>query len=188
MMRTQLGEIEYLRVCELHVSGYPHYHALLRSGFIPQKLLSCTWKKLANAPVVWISKIDQSFSSFRYLTKYLTKLHRIEWTDRHVSYSRNFFRPEDTEKIAFPVREITERSETHPWKWLADHYPDQEVALEANGTFTLPHRPGYPEIDTPLSAFGLGLAELPAASGSPHQNHLPGMLDLAAADFDDDSF
>jgi len=185
ILRTTLGEIEYLRVCELHVSGYPHYHALLRSGFIPQKLLSTTWKHLVKAPVVWISKIDQSFSSFRYLTKYLTKLHRIEWTDRHVSYSRNFFRPEDCEKISFPKRDITERSETHPWKWMCDHYPGEQIALEADGTYTLPHEPDWQRDDVPMSAFDFpSTSETPSPHGAPlSQSSLPGMLDSDQPDY-----
>jgi hypothetical protein len=179
-LRESFGEIEYLRVCELHQSGFPHYHALIRSGFVPQKALSQEWGRLTGAPVVWIARIDQSFSSFRYLTKYLTKLHRIEWTDRHVSYSRNFFRPEDTEKLAYPAREIRERSDVHPWKWLADHYSDTEVALEADGTYTLPHPPGAPIYDTPLADFGL---EIPKdddydAFAEPNQSYIPGMEDV----------
>jgi hypothetical protein len=183
-LRKDLGEIEYLRVCELHASGYPHYHALLRSGFIPQKLLSTTWRNLAHAPVVWISKIDQSFSSFRYLTKYLTKLHRIEWTDRHVSYSRNFFRPEDTEKIAFAKKDIIERSETHPWKWLCDHFPGEQIAFETDGTYTLPHEPDYQRDDVPMSAFDFPSVETPSREGAPlSQSSLPGMLDADQPDY-----
>lgn len=181
-LRTTLGEIEYLRVCELHESGFPHYHALLRSGFIPQKLLASEWGRRTGAPVVWIAKIDQSFSSFRYLTKYLTKLHRIEWTDRHVAYSRNFFRPEDTERLVFPPRDVTERNDDHPWKWLTDHYPGEEIALEADGTFTLPHSPDVAYIDTPLSAFGLRPPE--ACPTPPIENrNLPGMEDAERPEY-----
>jgi hypothetical protein len=143
-------------------------------------MLSNTWRELASAPVVWISKIDQSFSSFRYLTKYLTKLHRIEWTDRHVSYSRNFFRPEDCEKIAFAKKEVRERSDTHPWKWLCDHYPGEEIALESDGTYTLPHEPDWQRDDVPMSAFGFGVEATPSAAGAPlaySQSNLPGMQD-----------
>jgi len=136
-MRT--CEIEYLRVTELHQSGFPHYHALLRSGFIPQKQLSDTWARLTGAPVVWISKIDSTFSSFRYLVKYLTKLHKIEWTDRHVSYSKQFFREEDKEKLAFPEREITTRSDEHPWVWLLNRYANDEIGVDDNGCYHLPY-------------------------------------------------
>jgi hypothetical protein len=128
-------EVEYLRVTELHQSGYPHYHALLRSGFIPQKILSSEWGRLTGAPVVWISKIDSTFSSFRYLVKYLTKLHKIEWTDRHVSYSRSFFPEEAKEKMAFPERSIIDRTDEHPWLYLSRRYPSDEVGVDDNGCY-----------------------------------------------------
>lgn len=128
-------EIEYLRVTELHASGFPHYHALLRSGFIPQKQLSDTWGRLTGAPVVWIAKIDSTFSSFRYLVKYLTKLHKIEWTERHVSYSRGFFREEDREKLAFPERDVIDRTDEHPWLYLSRRYDREDVGVDANGCF-----------------------------------------------------
>jgi hypothetical protein len=131
-------EVEYLRVTELHQSGYPHYHALLRSGFIPQKQLANVWGQLTGAPVVWIAKIDSTFSSFRYLVKYLTKLHKIEWTDRHVSYSRDFFPAEAREKMAFPERAITDRSDEHPWQWLSRRYGRDTVGVDDNGCYHLP--------------------------------------------------
>jgi hypothetical protein len=161
-IRKERGECEYLRVCELHQSGMPHYHALLRSSYIPQKQLSQIWGDLTGAPVVYIAKIDQTFSSFRYLTKYLTKLHRIEWTDRHVSYSKNFFNPADLEKLAYPQRDVLAKSDDHPWKWLADRYSWDEVALEHDGAWTLPTNAEHPDEpivepsqDWSLADFGL---------------------------------
>ena len=35
LIRKERGECEYLRVTELHESGWPHYHALLRSSLHP---------------------------------------------------------------------------------------------------------------------------------------------------------
>lgn len=188
LAKTLSTEIEYLRVTELHQSGFPHYHALLRSGFIPEKILNREWAlltqlphpkkgeeqlavfdarkrghnmdifeaKLADdrasskslktlwaeatgCPFNWIAKIDSTFSSFRYLVKYLTKLHKIEWTDRHVSYSRNFFRAEDREKLAFPERTITSRSDEHPWVYLSRRYTETEVGVDGNGCYHLPY-------------------------------------------------
>src|SRR5271166_5101406 len=43
-------DVEYLRVTELHQSGFPHYHALLRSGFIPEKVLNREWSILTQLP------------------------------------------------------------------------------------------------------------------------------------------
>jgi hypothetical protein len=129
--------IEYLRVTELHKSGFPHYHALLRCGFLPKKQLDDTWAKLTGAPYNWIAKIDSTFSSFRYLVKYLTKLHKIEWTDRHVSYSRGFFPEEAKEKLAFPERTIIERSDEHPWVYLSRRHCTETVGVDDNGCYHL---------------------------------------------------
>jgi hypothetical protein len=179
VLRKEIGECEYLRVCELHQSGMPHYHAMLRSGFIPQKRMSTIWGDLTGAPVVYIAKIDQTFSSFRYLTKYLTKLHRIEWTDRHVSYSRNFFRPEDLEKMAYPKRDVLAKSDDHPWKWMADRYAWEQVEVEQDGSWTLPptndsdlRELAEKSQDWSLSDFGLALPETPETPASIEQQKM----------------
>jgi hypothetical protein len=191
-IRKNRGECEYLRVAEIHngttrykelqepgkALGFPHYHAMLRSVFIPQKELSNMWAELASAPHVYIAKIDQTFSSFRYMTKYLTKLHRIEWTDRHVSYSKNFFRPEDMEKLAWPEREVIDRSETHPWKYLSDNFPEDEVALNEDGSYTLPYKPLYPERDVSMEELGLRDAAPPEPEPVIAQQYLQGLEDV----------
>lgn len=173
-LRKELGEVEYLRVTEIHdgktkkpecqrtngdAVGYPHYHALLRSGYIAQKRLSDLWGELTGAPVVWIAKIADSFSSFRYLVKYLTKLHKIEWTDRHVSYSRGFFRQEDLEKIAYPERQVEQRSDEHPWLYLSKRYRACEIGCDHTGAYHLPFRfSGRPE---EVTRQDVGLPPLP---------------------------
>ena len=187
-LRKQLGEIEYLRVCELHQSGFPHYHALLRSPYIHQKTLSNEWDALTGARVVWIAKIDQSFSSFRYLTKYLTKLHRIEWTDRHVSYSANFFRAEDREKLVYPPREVIKREATHPWKFLADYFPYEQIGVDDAGNWHLPCYPDMPQDDVPLHEFGLRPAPTERPTPPLKQNLMTGMEDVDVDDFSTASF
>lgn len=183
IFRKGQRELEYLRVCELHKSGWPHFHLLLRTGYLRQAELSTEWERLTHqasfdkpdepyekqSKVVDIRKIDKSFSSFRYLTKYLTKLHRIEWTDRHVSYSRLFWREEDRERMEFPERDILERSELHPWKYLSDYYADTEVGLDRQGNYALPWRPTFRQADWPLSAFDL---RIPEADESPPDQSL----------------
>ena len=193
-LRKTYGEIEYLRVCELHQGttryselkkeykaiGFPHYHCLLRCKYIRQKDLSDAWASLGSAPVVYIAKIDQTFSSFRYLTKYLTKLHRIEWTDRHVSYSKNFFPEEAKEKLAYPTRDVLYRDDEHPWKFVADRYSWEQVVMGPEGEITLPTNEitGEEELqertqDYPLRDFGIETSEPePIREEQPTQSEL----------------
>ena len=177
-------ECEYLRVCEIHKSGWPHYHCLLRSEYIPQAWLSETWAKLSGATQVDVRKVDNSFSSFRYLVKYLSKMHRLDWTDRHCSYSRKFFRPEDLEKIKFPERSIESRSDEHPWIYLSSRYPAEEIGVDDAGCYHLPHAFCGEPMEVSREDVGLDQAEAEpqpiikklrqrsafAASGDPNAN------------------
>lgn len=89
-LRKDFGEIEYLRVTEVTKNGYPHYHLLVRSGFLPHSVVKRYWSELTGATIVDIRQVTKSWSAYKYLVKYLAKLHQLEWTERHVSMSRNF--------------------------------------------------------------------------------------------------
>lgn len=110
-LRKKFGEVEYLRVTELTKNGWPHYHMLIRSGFLPHKVIKNRWEELTGARIVDIRPVKQSWSAYTYLVKYLSKLHRIEWTERHVAYSRGFFPPESEDK---PTGFSLERPGVHP--------------------------------------------------------------------------
>lgn len=150
--------------------------------------LKAAWIKDLGASHVWISKISQSFSSFRYLTKYLTKLHRIEWTDRHVSYSKGFFRPEDLERMSYPVRDVLERSELHPWKYLADNFPDEQVGIDDKGQWRLPYKPSVPATNVPMSELGLRIPEPITSIPQPKQRWILPDADADERDFISESF
>lgn len=94
-LRKIFGDIEYLRVTELDKKGWPHYHLLLRSGYIPHGVIKREWERLTGAIIVDIRPVKKSLNAYKYLVKYLSKIHSIPWTDRHISYSRSFFPPED---------------------------------------------------------------------------------------------
>lgn len=91
LLRKRFGEVEYLRVTELTRRGFPHYHLLLRSAFLPHAVVKAEWHRLTGALVVDLRQVKESFAAYTYLLKYLSKLHKIEWTERHVSYSKKFF-------------------------------------------------------------------------------------------------
>lgn len=146
------------------------------------------WTKQTGAGVVWIAKVDKGFSSVRYLTKYLTKLHRIEWTDRHVSFSKGFFRPEDLEKIAYANRVVIKREEDHPWKYLADYFPDETIAVDDKGGWHIPRLPYERVHNHPLSDFGLRPPTTPDCPNPPTQTQLTAFDTLDPDTWEDQSF
>ena len=84
-----------------------------------------------------VKRIDQTFATFRYLVKYLTKLHKIEWTDRHVSYSKNFFRAEDKEEVAYAKLDEIEHYTAHPFVYLQERYTWDHVKELGDGRYLL---------------------------------------------------
>jgi len=184
-VRRVRGECEYLRVLELQQNGMPHFHCMLRCGFVPQGLLLKEWRRLTGRGGVNIKRIDQTFATFRYLVKYLTKLHKIEWTDRHVSYSRNFFRAEDREELAYAKLDKVITYEVHPFVWLnerlgwetvkvlgegkweiGDHIPDQQCTID-------PAKLGLPSSGPALELPSLSQRLIPGTEAPPDEgDHL----------------
>lgn len=160
--RKEYGECEYLRVLELQSNGMPHFHCLLRSSFLPHARILAEWRRLCGKAGVNIKKIDQTFATFRYLVKYLTKLHKIPWTDRHLSYSKKFFNPADLEQIEYAKMDSIVKYDSHPFVFLQERYGGKSVQVLGEGKWLLPWRPDIPnrEID-PQS---LGLPGPPAAA------------------------
>ncbi len=110
-VRKLHGSFEYLRVLEVTKKGWPHYHLVCRSKYIPQYLLSEIWASLTGAPIVDVRMIRKHQSVYRYVLKYLCKQKYIPWTDRRVSWSRGFF----------PVTPETIKGK---WKLTTKHWSD----------------------------------------------------------------
>lgn len=91
LIRKEIGSFEYLRILEVTKKGWPHYHLVARSGYIPHSLVSSVWKGLTGAPIVDIRKIKKLENVAKYVMKYLCKQKYIPWTNRRVSWSRKFF-------------------------------------------------------------------------------------------------
>jgi len=66
-------EIEYLAVVEETKQGEPHLHILVRSPFIPQRLLSSWMGEITGAPVVDIRSVKNASHAARYVAKYIAK-------------------------------------------------------------------------------------------------------------------
>jgi len=120
-LRTRFGAVEYLRVTELTKRGFPHYHLLIRSGFLPHAVVRNKWNEYTQATIVDLKAVGNQFGAYTYLTKYLTKMHHLEWTERHVSYSKNFFPAEAVKKPDGPGLAATQLHDGHPHMWLAEH-------------------------------------------------------------------
>lgn len=156
LLRKRFGEVEYLRVTEVTKAGWPHYHLLLRSKYIPQPVVKAAWSALTGAVIVDLRQVQKSFSAFTYLVKYLTKLHKLEWTERHVSYSRAFFPAEcKDEKKKSNLIDI-KRISDHPYTYLARWYPGQ-VMTQIRPAAWLLDRAGN-DTESPVNLLSIGVA------------------------------
>jgi len=67
------ADLQYLLVPEVTQRGWPHFHILIRSEFIPQRLISAVMSELANAPIVFIEEIKNGIKAAFYVAKYVAK-------------------------------------------------------------------------------------------------------------------
>lgn len=136
-LRNRFGEVEYLRVTELTRGGWPHYHLMIRSPYIPHAVVKAKWKDLTGALIVDLRQIKGSLNTYNYLVKYLSKMHKIGWTERHVSYSRNFFQDEDKPKKA--RLDLSEQTviESHPCTYLYARFRGATLTMLGPNLFAL---------------------------------------------------
>lgn len=188
-VRKERGECEYMRVLELQNNGMPHFHCLLRCNYIPFRQILRAWRDLIGKPRedefngippkewagVNLKKIDESFATFRYLVKYLTKLHKIEWTDRHVSYSRGFFNPADLEEVAYAKLDSIEQYDQHPWVWLQERYSGNAVRVLSHEKWELPDYPYEPMGTVDPASLGLPTTENKLLPSTYKQRLVPGI-------------
>lgn len=92
-IRSTYGHAEYLRVLEVTRKGWPHYHVLLRSPYVPWKWVRSEWHSLTGARIVDLRQCNKTWEAAVYLTKYLAKQKLIPWTKRRLSWSKRFFPP-----------------------------------------------------------------------------------------------
>lgn len=103
-IRRNYGTFEFVRVTEVTKKGWPHYHLMAISKFIPQARLSQWWAELTGASIVDIRTIKKAAHVYKYVLKYLSKQKYIPWTNRRVSWSRGFF-PKKPKKT-FPTLDL----------------------------------------------------------------------------------
>lgn len=101
--RRKFGRFEYIRILEVTKSGWPHYHLLASCPYIPQRWMSDTWAELSGARIVDIRQVKKNDNVYFYVLKYLSKQKYIPWTNRRISWSKNFF-PKDSNPKGFPLK------------------------------------------------------------------------------------
>lgn len=117
-LRKSLGPIEYIRFVESCRDGYPHFHLLLRSGYLPREQIQRRWQTLTNAKIVDIRRA--ATRSVSYVAKYVTKsLSASGLTNRQrFSVSQGFWLDEDREETFFDF----EHDKEHPTTWAPRRY------------------------------------------------------------------
>jgi hypothetical protein len=136
-LRDRFGEVEYLRVTELTTKGWPHYHLLIRSDYIPHSVVKKIWASLTGATIVDLRQVKNQFQTYTYLVKYLTKMHKLKWTNRHVSTSKKFFPPEPVEKpnkLGLTNKTVIE---CHPGNYLYELFRGATLVELTYGVFAL---------------------------------------------------
>jgi hypothetical protein len=157
-LRKRFGDIEYLRVTEVTRKGWPHYHLLVRSAYLPHSVVKDYWAAQTGATIVDIRQVKKSFSAYKYLVKYLAKLHRLEWTERHVSMSKKFAPDFKSEQNDGLVTAEPEFIQSHPtWVVLERFQGATLQRVSPNAHLILHHqtkpKPPYWQTQRPLTLF-----------------------------------
>ncbi len=132
-LRERFGEVEYLRVTEVTKRGWPHYHLLVRSGFLPHTVVKQYWAEMTGAKIVDLRQVKRSFEAYGYLVKYLSKLHKLEWTERHVSVSRNFIPKDEFKPDDRLVCDEGTLHRFHPANYVAEYYEGRTLKRLSDG-------------------------------------------------------
>lgn len=126
-LRRQFSEFEYLRVLEITKKGWPHYHLLVRSPYIPYALIHNIWRDLTGATIVDVRKLKRGDDVYFYVMKYLSKQTYIRWTHRRVSTSKKFFTHDCRPKgVNLELRD-RHFSTDHPSEVLAQMWKGQTI-------------------------------------------------------------
>jgi len=123
-LRKTYGPIECFRVLEVTKAGWPHYHLVARSEYIPQASIKTRWEELTGAMIVDVRQIKASKDVYWYVVKYLAKQDHVPWTTRRVTWTKGFFPADDFE----PGPGLVLRSEK-----FVGHTPTQTAQWEYPG-------------------------------------------------------
>lgn len=153
-LRRRYEEFEYFKVLEVTKKGWPHYHLIVRSPYIPQREISDEWNRLTGAHIVDVRKIHKPSDVYFYIVKYLAKQKYIPWTDRRVSWSKRFFLPDDFEKGEGLGLESVGWCDEHPRDVLRREYHPFSISIFSNDCWVLPADVGS-EIGIPMKTLNM---------------------------------
>ena len=142
-LRRKYEEFEYFKVLEVTKIGWPHYHLIARSPYIPQREISGAWSELTGAPIVDVRKIKKSQDVYFYVVKYLGKQKYIPWTNRRCSWSKNFFPIEEWK--AGPGLELKTMgwSDDHPAAIIRQHFHPFWITQYSRDCWTIAEKDGF---------------------------------------------
>lgn len=121
-LRRVFGEFEYFRVLEVTAKGWPHYHLVVRSEYIPQAVISQQWEHLTGARIVDVRAIKRPKDVYFYVVKYLGKQKYIPWTNRRVSWTKAFFRDKPFDQAKSLGLSNVHWAEDHPMDVICRDY------------------------------------------------------------------
>lgn len=148
-MQRELGhKVEYYLAVEETKRGEPHFHVLLRCGFIDQKLLSQWWEELTGAFKVDIRRVWSKSYLKSYIHKYVGKaLHQFGKHKRYWMSRGWVLPPGDDEKVKVYI----------PRKcgWSLDSIDEMERTYAQQGWWRVPGEvePGWRRLIWRLSPF-----------------------------------
>ena len=94
-LRKMNFKFEYVATWELHKSGWPHLHLLIKGTYIPMHLISRLWDGLDVGTIIDIRSVYSARGAGHYIAKYITKTATatklIPPGHRLVTASRGFF-------------------------------------------------------------------------------------------------
>lgn len=127
--------IEYLRMLESCVDGYPHFHLLVRSAYIDQAWIQEEWKRLTGAHIVDIRKAHGA--SVAYVAKYVNKARGEDgmFSRQRISVSRQFWNDERGEELA-----VTDVTREHPVPYANAHLVDRAITKRSGTVYELDMR------------------------------------------------
>ncbi len=136
-LRRKYESFEYIRILEVTRAGWPHYHLVARSPYIPHQILKNIWAEITGAIIVDVRALKKTDHVYFYVLKYLAKQTYIPWTTRRISWSRHFF-PKHSEPKGMPLK-LSDRElcREHPSEIISLKWTNQVIVQFTRDVFII---------------------------------------------------